>query len=156
MLEAIREEERQRSRSLAPKHEAEPSGRGGPGLLAFARSDLAGRSPQYEGQILKASKVFRRVTRFAGTWTGGPRMESIRKRVVKDINTDEILLDETIDQPDSETNWVRPLPCVDGTRRTRDIEVIRWYLDCGTSRLNPGLPDPDPTALMPRPTAEEV
>ena len=43
--------------------------------------------------------------------------ESIRKRVVRGTNTDEILLDETVDQPDAETNWVRPLPCVDGTRK---------------------------------------
>ena len=47
---------------------------------------------------------------------------------MKDINTGEILLDETIDQTDPDTDWVRPLPCVDGTRKTRDIEVIPWYI----------------------------
>ena len=117
MLGELREEDRRKRRALAPRHEADPSGRGGPGLQAFARSDLAGRSPQSDGRILKAARIFRRVTQFAGTWTGGPRVDLIRKRVVKDINTGEILLDETIDQTDPDVDLVRPLPCVDGTRK---------------------------------------
>ena len=63
---------------------------------------------------------------------------------------------ETIDQTDPDADWVRPLPCVDGTRKTRDIEVILWYIDRGPMLLDPRLPNPDPTALMPKPTVEEV
>ena len=85
-----------------------------------------------------------------------PPVDLIRKRVVTDINTNEVLLDETIDQTDPGLDWVRPLPGVEGTRKTRDIEVVLWYLSRGPRRLDERLPPPDRAALMPRPTVEEV
>ena len=105
---------------------ANRSGRGGPTLRPFARSDYKSRSPQFSGDLRAVSKVFRSTNRCAGTWSGGPRVEYIRRRVVTDEETGNMLLEETFLQPDPNKNWTMPILGEGQKRRLRDIKVTLW------------------------------
>ena len=77
-------------------------------------------------------------------------MEDIKRRVVLDEATREVLVDEVFVRYDPTFSWLGALP--EGSRpagEPRTIEVTLWYED-GPVRADPSLPPMDPFERLPR------
>ena len=77
-------------------------------------------------------------------------MEDIKRRVVLDGATREVLVDEVFMRYDPTFSWLGALPAGSrGAGEPRTIEVTLWYED-GPIRPDPSLPPLDPLTRLPR------
>ena len=76
------------------------------------RVDLHGaRSPlKFVGDLRVAHRTFVDSATLRGTWPGGPAVEDIKRRVVLDEATREVLVDEVFLTYDPTFSWLGALP----------------------------------------------
>ena len=112
---------------MADRGQGSPPQRG-----QYPGGDLHGaRSPlKIVGDLRVAKRTFVDSATLRGTWPGGPAVEDIKRRVVLDEATREVLADEVFVCYDPTFSWLGALP--EGSRRAgepRTIEVTLWYED---------------------------